>query len=198
MGRSCQLLQSCPVRCDEAVIYCSLALYDVTKPSFTAVLLCTMWRSRHSLQSCPVRCDEAVIHCSLALYDVTKTSFTAVLPCTMWRSRHLLQSCPVRCYEAVIYCSLALYDVTKPSFTAVLLCNTCFGCSALNNITVAQTVACVPVKRSVVWSILLWTHLLCGVFSIPTNGPQLVHQWPWCVVLSVGMHIKEPLLLMIE
>ena len=67
MWRSPHSLQSCPVRCDEAVIYCSLALYDVTKPSFTAVLLCTMWRSRHSLQSCPVRCDEAVSYCSLAL-----------------------------------------------------------------------------------------------------------------------------------
>ena len=27
-----------------------------------------------------------------------------------------------------------------------------------------------------------WVHLQLGLFSIPTSGPQLVHQWLWFVL----------------
>ena len=51
---------------------------------------------------------------------------------------------------------------------------------------VAQSIACPPLKRSVVESILLsGPSCSFGLFSVPTSGPQLVYQRPWYVLFCL-------------
>ena len=45
------------------------------------------------------------------------------------------------------------------------------------------------------WILLHGESILHGLFSVPTSGPQLVHQRLWYVLFCGKVHIKDPFLL---